>query len=262
MGQDKLTVLCWKWNNGPHPKKGFIFGAYHVNVLYAMIKRNLHISFEMACITDNAKGINPEIRIIPLWNDLKRKGGCFIRLKAFAADAEKFLGTKKFVSIDLDAVIIDDITSLFVLDEAFIIWGEDWRKLPYCGALWMLKCGTRPHVWDRFNPDDYQPNVRGNYSKGSDQQHINKILYPGEVTWTTKDGIYNFATDIKDYGKNTKIERDHFMRVHCRPGFKKIKGSDGTLPKNAKIIFFNGRHDPSDPKLQEKYIWITDYWHL
>ncbi|GAG21793.1 unnamed protein product, partial [marine sediment metagenome] len=155
-----------------------------------------------------------------------------------------------------------DITPIFTRDEDFIIWGEDWRKLPYCGALWMLKCGARPHVWDRFNPEDYQPNAHGLYSKGSDQKHINKILYPGEVTWTDRDGVYNFATDVKDYGEDTERQRAHFLRAHCKKGHKKVKGSDGALPDNARIVFFNGAHDPSNKQLQKEYPWIQEYWHL
>jgi len=38
------------------------------------------------------------------------------------------------------------------------------------------------------------------------------------------------------------------------------KGGDGLLPKNAKIIFFNGRHDPSDEILQKHYPWIEEHW--
>ena len=64
-----IDVICWKWK----PLEGFRteFTAYHVNVLYDMVKRNTTIPFRFNCVTDDAEGIDDNIRIIPLWDDCK-----------------------------------------------------------------------------------------------------------------------------------------------------------------------------------------------
>lgn len=248
-----ITILTWKWEcEGLHRKKGIYFLSDHVNILYSMLKRHLHTPFRLACVTDNPVGIGKDVLIIPLWSDYASMGGCFRRLKVFSSEAEKFLHCKRFVSIDLDVVITGDITPLLTRKDDFIIWGEDWRKFVYCGAMWMMDVGARPQVWDSFDCVKYSRNKKGHYPGGTDQRHINTVLYPGEKTWTQKDGVYNFATDI------VRIEK---LKIFRYPGRRKKKsGGDGRLPKGARIVFFNGKYDPSQSSLREEYPWIKEHW--
>lgn len=247
-----ISVICWKWGNKIHEKKNLRFSHHHVNFLYNMVKKNLHIPFEMVCITDNTQGINKDIRILPIWDDFVDKGGCFRRLKVFHKNFKNILGNDRFVTIDLDTIIVNDITSIIDRPDDFIIWGEEWRKWVYCGSMWMMDCGSRPHVWKEFkkNHRKYEINKNGKYSGGTDQKHINICLYPLEKTWSEEDGVYSFRTDIMKWDK----------RKTSSHGKKKIYGGDGNLPKNAKIIFFNGQYDPSQLKLQREYPWIKEYW--
>lgn len=193
-----LTVVCWKWNKGLHPKKKILFGADHVNTLESMLKRNLHIPFELVCVTDDPIGINPGIRVVPLWNDFADKGGCFVRMKFFSSEMKALLG-ERLLTIDLDCVIVNDITPLVDVQDEFKIWGEDSRKTPYCGAMWLMSAGSREHVWKYFqqNHERYVPDVNGKYKLGTDQKVISDVLYPHEPTWTKGDGVYCFGTDIR-----------------------------------------------------------------
>ena len=113
-----------------------------------------------------------------------------------------------------------------------------------------MNAGVRPQVWEKFNFADYPKNQKGRYSGGTDQKHINRILYPGENIWTQKDGIYSFTNDIAIYDK-PKI---YYHRK------RKVCGGDGKIPKRARIIFFNGKFDPSQKELQERYPWIKENW--
>lgn len=246
------TIICWKWDNGLHPKKDIIFSAEHINILYAMLKRSVKVPFELVCITDNAVGLHKDIRIVKLWNDYMEKGGCFVRLKVFSDKIQELLKCDRFLSIDIDTVIVGDMTPFVTACNDFIIYGNIWRKFVYCGSLFGLNCGCRQQVWDKFNPDDHQFNGRGTYSGGTDQKHINNMLYPGEAMWTEKDGIYNFSTDIMRY-------KNQIIMKHRE---NKIKGGDGFLPDNARVVFFNGKYDPSHKELQKEYPWILKHWHL
>jgi len=120
-----INVITWKWKQPPNPprnkRKPCEFSAKHVNVLYSMVSRHLHMPFNFICLTDDPHGINPNIQTIPIWRNYLNTHGCYVRLKAFSNEAKDLLGPK-FVSFDLDCVIVNDIIPLFDRDEEFMIW--------------------------------------------------------------------------------------------------------------------------------------------
>lgn len=246
-----ISIICWKWGNKIQKKKKIIYSSDHVNILFNMVQRNtknLNEEYEFVCITDNPQGINKDIRIIPLKSELIKYDGFFVKLEIYKENFIDILNNDRFIAIDLDALIVNDISSLINRTEPFIIWGEHWRSEPYCTALQMMNCGCRSNVWDTFKIEDY---IKDDEINGLDQTHVNKILYPNEYMWTTKDGIYNFRSDIM---KVTEFKR------RINNGYEKIFNGDGTIPDNAKIIFFNGHYDPSQVDLQKEYPWIKEYW--
>jgi len=191
-----LTIVCWKWNRGLHPKKRMLFGPDHVNTLFSMLRRHVHIPFRLVCITDDPMGLHPEIGKIPLWRDHLNLGGCFVRLKSFSKEMLSVLGPRH-CSIDLDCVIVNDITPLLTCKEDFRIWGEETRLTPYCGAFWIANTGCRSQVWEQFQPSKYCQQENGKFKRGTDQAVISDILYPDEATWGKTDGIYNYGQDIR-----------------------------------------------------------------
>jgi len=320
-----LHVCAWKWDNGIPNKKGIRFSAQHVNTLGSMLKRHLHTDYEFCCITDDPEGIDKDIRIIPIWNDYLDKGGCWTRLKMFDASMKDIIG-ERFVSIDLDCVIVDDITPILTCIDDFRIWGEHWRKSPYCGSLWIMDAGCRSEVWTEFDMSDYPVGSNGRWKKGTDQARINDCLYPDEMMWSNKDGIYNFRDDIRmddnaqqrlkvrrrgltdgrtarrEQIENAEDRAEEKARENCktngRPArivetivkkarlrarkkmlyqaakeakkeraiYKDMKKkedlghvhSEGELPEDARIIFFNGSASPDDPILLERYKWLKE----
>ena len=98
-----LTVCTFLWHDpGYRWNSQFIYSAEHVNKLYRAVHRNLRLRHEFVCITDIPAGIDPAIRIVPLWNDDRNLGGSYVRLRAFAADMRDVLGPR-FVCFDLIA---------------------------------------------------------------------------------------------------------------------------------------------------------------
>jgi hypothetical protein len=266
--------------------------------------------FEFTCITDDPMGIDEDVRIIPLWRDLCDTKGCFRRLKIFSDDPEirRMIGPR-FASVDLDTVIVDDITPIFNRTEDFLVWGEHNRRNPFCGSLWIMDTGCRRQVWNNFDLADYPPDDSGKYPYGTDQRVMSDSLYPHEVMISKDEGIYNFNMDIKIWQHKHVIRTDtpkpeppeppkdpgsprfrrklkmqqyadrkaryerKKRRYHEKleawqarqeilQGKRKVmrRGGDGTLPDNARIIFFNGKHDPSEQELQRDYPWIAEHW--
>lgn len=247
-----INFVCWKWKAKPNPWKCFNqYTAEHVNVLYSMIERNMRDPFRLVCLTDDPTGIRHGIDILPVWNDFEDLGGCYRRLKLFKREMRELIG-EQIVSIDLDCAILQDITPLFRDLPDFKIM-KATRKNLYCGCLFAIRAGAHPKVWRGFRPkkvirrENRCHLYKGCPWFGTDQAVIAHLL-PNAPTWHWNDGVYNFREIFLPNKKD--------LLVWKRLGERHT----GTLPRNARIIFFNGKFDPSQPELQEKYPWIRKYW--
>ena len=241
-----ISIICWKWKKSANESRyRETYTAEHVNIFAAMVKRNLQLEHEIVCITDDAAGINKDVRVIPIWDDLAVYGYCYRRLKLFD---RKISGafSNRIVSMDLDCVILKDITSLFDNNHDFMIW--DSGNSSYCGSMFMFNKGTYSYLWDNFDVKDltwsvdmggwsvgksdrwvHVPSVKAGFRVGSDQAYISYKV--GKVpVWKKQDGIYNF---------------------------RKLN----SLPNNAKIVFFPGKHDPTHKELYTLNPWIEEHYH-
>lgn len=230
-----LQVVCWKWNNGIHPKKNIIFSAKHVNVLQAMVARNLKVDHEFVCITDDPSGINDTVRIIPLWDDYRAMGGCYVRLKAFSKEMAALIGPR-FIWLDLDCVVTGDITHLVTQAKDFKMWGDTNPFTPYNGSMVLMDAGSRSQVWTQFNPTSSPDLAKSMRYVGTDQAWIGACLGPNEDKWSIDDGVYSYRMHIR--------KREMTM----------------PLPPGAKLVFFHGSTDPSQPAIQSKLPWVGEHW--
>lgn len=234
-----INIICWKWAplDGLHPRKNILFTQEHVNRLYAMLSRNIKDPFILHCLTDNAEGIRPEVNCIPLWDDYRMMGGCYIRLRSFSREMYDLIGSD-FFSIDLDVIILRDITRLLQSCRQqfeFKIWGDTNPTTPYNGSFYYMKAGARRQVWENFDPAVSPIKAKKLNYVGSDQAWIGACLGRNEAVWNINDGIYSY-------------------RVHFKEGLKKH------LTGRERIIFFHGSNDPSKPKTQAAAPWILSYW--
>jgi hypothetical protein len=233
-----LTFVSWRWLSPVGYRS--VFGPESVYALREMIQRHYPHPHRFVCVTDQPERL-PGIETIRMWDDFaaipspfgRHNPSCYRRLKLFAPDAGKTFG-ERVVSIDLDTVITGDLTPLFDRPEDFVIWGEsDFRTQWYNGSLWMLRTGTRPQVWDRFDEDTSPAIATRAGAKGSDQGWISFVLGKGEATWGRKDGVYSF-------------------RKHVAP-------NGWTLPADARIVNFHGRWDPWGYDAQ-KLPWVRAHY--
>ena len=236
-----IQVVTFLWNDENYRFNGlFRYGADHVNRWALAVRRNLTIEHEIVCITDGVGGLDPSIRVIPLWDDLRDMGGCYTRLRAFSPDMKDIIGPR-FVWMDVDCVITGNLDPLFSRTEDFVIWSNGYSGNPYCGSMVMMDAGARRCVWDDFGPDC--PDLASRYV-GTDQAWIAHRLGDGEATWTQKDGVLSRY----DVGILNGMTRKSF-KLRPKP-----------LRDNAKIVFFHGPVDPSLPEIQENLPWIKDHW--
>jgi hypothetical protein len=232
-----FVVCCSKWR--PPPGYRSKFEAESVNVLRAMVARHFPHPHEFVCITDDPAGIDPDIRIVPIWDDFKELRGphgvnCYRRLRLFSREMAAVIGPR-FVHLDLDVVITGDLRPLWLRDEDFVIWGDTARGTPYNGSMFLMTAGSRSQVWETFDPVTSPARTIALGYVGSDQAWIGACLGWGEAKWGEQDGVYSW--------------RVHVKRKH-----------GGHLPANARVVVFHGREDPWMPDIQAKHPWIAQHY--
>lgn len=235
-----LSVVTWRWT----PRAGYrsSFGPETVNVLKRMVDRHYPDPHRFICVTDDPAGIDPAVEILPPWDDYadvpSPHGGnnpsCYRRLRMFHPEIGQYFGPR-FVSMDLDAVVTGDLRPLWNRPEDFVAWG-DTNPRPgshYNGSMILLRAGSRPQVWERFDPKRSPKQSLAAGCWGSDQGWISFVLGNGEKKWTRRDGVYSFRNDLQE---------------------------ERTLPENARIVFFHGRHDPWGAYAQSQFAWVPAHY--
>lgn len=234
-----LNILTWKWKSDkPYRSK---FGPETVNILKQCVKRHYKKPHRFVCITDDPKGLDPDIKVVPLWNlhgDIINPHGqenpsCYRRLRMFSPDAQKLFG-KRFVSLDLDTVITGDLSPLWDRSEDIVLYGDTNPSTYYNGSMLLMTAGCRPQVWEDFNPKKSPLISKAAGQFGSDQGWISYKLGPGEKKWTADDGVISF--------------RLHIRNLHGR-----------RLPEKARVVMFHGECDPWSP-LAQSLGWVKENW--
>lgn len=237
---DKLVIFCMKWG----PK----YGPEYVNRLAAGVKKNLSLPHRFVCLTEEPKGINPSIEILPLPNVGLPKGskergwnklGVFDKSMSNLGEIGLFL--------DLDLIIVGSIDELFHFPGEFCII-KDWVKAkPAHGnsSVFRFKIGAYPHLLEKFGPE--RKRIQATYR--NEQEYVTAEAGPAP-TWWPSDWCVSF-------------------KRHAIPkGFAKL-WKPPRPPKGAKIIVFHGK--PNPPEAIEgksgKWFrpirpspWIKDFW--
>jgi hypothetical protein len=238
---EPLVVLTYKWR--PRPGYRSKFTSEHVNTLARMVARHYRYPHVFTCVTDDPAGLDPTVRAIPLWEDhagLKnpsspeRGPSCYRRLRMFAADAGEWLGAR-VACLDLDCVVVDDLTPLFHRSEDFVIWSDTNPTTPYNGSLVLFTAGARPQLWDDFDPATSPRLTREAKLFGSDQAWISYRLGRGEATFKRVDGVCSY-------------------RVHL-----KQQGLHRVLPPGTRLVQFHGDVDPWSPEAQ-RLPWVREHY--
>ena len=233
-----LSVVCWKWK--PPEFYDRKFDAEAVNTLYRMVRRNYREPFRFICFTDDPAGILGHIQCEPIpvdFSDLESPLGvhypsCYRRLAAFGPAFADIVG-ERFVSLDLDCVIVGRLEPLWGRREDIVFWESQVPNQPYNGSMWLHRCGTRQQVLLDFHPLLSPKVSRQHGFVGSDQAWFSYKL-PGEATWTRDDGVVAW-------------------RTHCR-------NRGWQLPPNARIVFFQGDESPWDEHVQKRARWIKEHY--
>lgn len=235
-----LSVVVFKW-----AKPGYrsTFTHEHVNTMRSMVERCYPDPHRFICITDDARGIDPRVECVPLWDDHRKLlnpswptngPNCYPRLRVFSKEFERIAGPR-FVCIDLDAVILSDMGPLWNRSEDFVIYASVRANYHYNGSMFMMTAGSRAQVWETFDPAKSPKAAKAAGNNGSDQGWIQHCLGKNEATWTSRDGIYAYRSDC-------------------------LKGLQGRHPEDARLVVFHGLPDPWAHEAQIQSPWIKQHY--
>lgn len=230
-----VTVLCFLWRDSEFRHRHlFTYDATYVNVLYRMLERHLSTPHELVCVTDDAAGIDPGVRIVWMPDYVRRLGTYYPKLFAFHRDGRRLFG-ERILLMDLDVVIVRDMAPLLDRTEPFVAWETNKippdRKARFNTSFVLMDGGRFPDVYERFDPDtSLQESDAAGFERG-DQGWVSYVLDNQGESWPKFDhGIESF-TPIQNKG----------------------------LPDTARVVFFNGRSSPPMPKCQA-VSWVRKNW--
>jgi hypothetical protein len=213
------VILCMKW--------GTKYGPEYVDRLYGMVRRHLRGDFRFVCLTDRAEGMRPEVECLPI-PDLALPEGLpergWNKLTTFEADLHGLEGTALF--LDLDVVIVDDITPFFELPGEFLIihdWKRPWRVTGN-SSVYRFELGAHADVLEGFRRDHARIRAR----LRNEQAYLSDVLHrQGKLTYWPAPWCASW-------------------KYHCIPRFPTNVWRDPFIPAGARIIVFHGVLNPPD----------------
>lgn len=227
-----LTVVCWKW--------GAVFDAAHVRALKAGLEKHLHLAHELVCITDNPEGLDG-IRVVPMPTTFADTPRCRRRMQHFDRQFARDLGAR-LLCIDLDVVIVDDITPLVDRPEPVVCWKVKHAGV-FSGSFLLMDAGALHPLWQLFaaQPDRFPARVQASGTP-SDQAMLNWYLRGKRIPfWTERDGFVTYFGEGYEH-------KEHFG----------VGPTRRELPGGARIVVLGS----ADLRVLEdqSYSWVRDHY--
>ena len=234
---EKNYIMCLK--------HGTKYSSDYVNKLYNGVKRHCTIDFEMVCLTDDPKGIHPDIKIILLPGGLS---GWWCKPYMFSADLP-IKGTVLY--LDLDVVIARNIDKLFTHQPNNWCTVRDFTRAmrpkwpKYNSSVVRFKVGQLSHVWEEYikDPVSIQRKFFGDQDWLYEATHKRKgaLLYPD--SW------------IQSWKWEVRKTRD-FAPGGVK-GNRKLKTIENVEPRvECCVCVFHG--DPNPHNCQDP--WVVNNW--
>jgi len=231
-------------------KWGTKYGPEYVNKLYAMVKRNLSLDFQMVCLTDDAQGIRSEVLCLPI-PALDLPAGTpergWTKLVTFSEDLHGLKGTALF--LDVDVVIVGPMNSFFEHPGEFLIihdYKRPWR-ITGNSSVYRFEIGAHPEVLAHFRGhfDTIRKKFRNEQAYLSDALHRAGKLGYWPASWCPS------------------------FKYHSIPRWPANYWQAPSVPEEARVVIFHGECNPPDALLGKRnrrfrYIrpanWIAQHW--
>jgi hypothetical protein len=208
-------------------KWGTKYGPEYVNRLYAMVRRHLRGEFRFVCLTDSSVGVRSEVQCLPipplaLPEGIPERG--WTKLTTFSADLHGLQGTALF--LDLDVVIVDDITPFFEQPGRFLIihdWKRPWRVTGN-SSVYRFEIGAHADVLERFRREHESIRAR----LRNEQAWLSEFMQQqGVLAYWPREWCASW-------------------KYHCVPRWPLNYMMPPSIPRGARILIFHGVINPPD----------------
>lgn len=233
----KYTVLCLK--------HGVKYSSDYVNKLYNMVKRHCTLPFEMYCLTDDPRYIDPDIHILELPKSLE---GWWCKPFMFASELP-LEGTVLYM--DLDVVLAGNIDKLFTYQPHHWCTIRDFTRVmrpkynKYNSSIVRFNAGTMNWAWEDFSsaPKMHQRRYHGDQDWLFDaaQRNVPAMLFPD--SW-----VQSWKWEVR----SSREWAPGGMR-----GNRTFKTIETVTPRpECCVCVFHG--DPNPENCQDP--WVVDNW--
>ena len=228
-------IVCVKWGNK--------YISQYVNVLYRMVQRHTTVPYEFHCITENPRGLDPHIHVIPFPKDEPIIKSWWSKLWMFGGH---FPLQGNILYFDLDVIIFKNIDELFTKNpNKFMIIRDfnrrrqkDWKVCNSSVMRW--NSGTMTYLWSDFKQN--AQNIMG--SNHGDQDWITSRA-KGDTNWWPDEWIRSYKWEMIDLGYKAKREGPNWT-------FDK---APKIIPEN-RVAVFHGNPKPFNCKDR----FVIDHW--
>lgn len=229
-----LSVAAWKW--------GRTFEARHVNVLRAALAKHLHMDHELVCITDDPASLDGDIRVVPMPEQFAQTPRCRRRMQNFDREFASEIGART-LWIDLDVVIVDDLTPVVNRPEKVVGWKVGHAGV-MSGSFLLMDAGALDPLWQRFKADpEGFPRLVQKRGIPSDQAMLNYYLAKRSPIpfWTERDGFVTYYGSGYEHLEHLGVGPN---RPELPPGTRIV-----VLGSADKVVLDEGRFD-----------WVREHW--
>jgi hypothetical protein len=214
-------------------KWGVKYGPEYVNRLYAMARRYLTGDFRFVCLTDDARGVRPEVTCLPippLNLDLKpgERDGAWKKLTTFEADLHGLRGTALF--LDLDVVVVGPLDDFFTQPGEFLVirdYPRFWRlgaRIVGNSSVYRFTLGAHADVLENFRA--HMGELMRQYR--NEQEYLSHFLHAqGKLGYWPAAWCPSF-------------------KYHCIPPWPANYWRAPSIPPGARIVVFHGEINPPD----------------
>jgi hypothetical protein len=213
------TVCCLKW--------GTQYGPEYVNILYAMVQRNVQMAgFDFVCFTDNPQGIHSWIRTAPLPYEAPKWWG---KMGLYMPTIPG-IHTERLLFLDLDVVVTGPLDEMLQYPGDFVM-AMDWPSGTYPAenpksrngqtSAILLEVGSRTDIWEK-----YVEAGKPTPSNPGDQEWINDA-FPGSMALFPERLVQSY----------------------------KLHKLAGDAPPKCSVVMFHGRPKPPDCGGWVKELW-------
>jgi hypothetical protein len=222
-------------------KWGTMYGPEYVNIMHSMVRRNVTGDFTLICFTDDATGIKPEVKCLPIPTldceippDVPGK---WPKIALWGRDLGGLSGPALF--IDLDSVIASNIDDYFTYgDPSDVIVARNWVR-------WFGKHGQTSVFRFPIGENAYMlEDLRANSVEISRQYRFEQNYVTAGVRGGVKFWPYSWT---KHFG------------LHCMGIWPLRYLRPPVLPRGVKIVTFPGHPKPPDGILGQ---WSEGTPHL